>query len=352
MAAGTPPEIRTTVTESFNHAKATWASLYKSSNGQQHAIEISEDLEDRRQLSSRPGPSSKGCAPDAEGRLSTSNFGNTTSSDSAWSLTTGRQFLGSLTSAGSSPRLQVINPATYQPDETAHVPRGPLSAFNHRFNKELEKNSRKHGLMDLLLGREHRPRNLKQESNLQLLDSPNKECASCFEDVPPKAAIGLACQHSYCSPCFSQLIATAMQHESFWPPKCCLQEISKKTLQISLSALDLAKYRIKAREYSIPVGERWYCLHERCGKWFEKSKFSWRDTKVRCPHCRYDMCPFCRGPLHAADERCVQDRGIAAILATADLEGWRRCYRCHTMVELNRGCQHITCTCGAQFWYT
>jgi hypothetical protein len=31
--------------------------------------------------------------------------------------------------------------------------------------------------------------------------------------------------------------------------------------------------------------------------------------------------------------------------------GWRRCYKCRTLVELTQGCSHITCRCKAQFCY-
>jgi hypothetical protein len=31
--------------------------------------------------------------------------------------------------------------------------------------------------------------------------------------------------------------------------------------------------------------------------------------------------------------------------------GWRRCYKCRTLVELTHGCSHITCRCKAQFCY-
>ncbi|RYP64839.1 hypothetical protein DL769_006514 [Monosporascus sp. CRB-8-3] len=31
--------------------------------------------------------------------------------------------------------------------------------------------------------------------------------------------------------------------------------------------------------------------------------------------------------------------------------GWRRCYKCRTLVELTQGCTHMTCRCKAQFCY-
>ncbi|KAJ8125734.1 hypothetical protein O1611_g7905 [Lasiodiplodia mahajangana] len=39
------------------------------------------------------------------------------------------------------------------------------------------------------------------------------------------------------------------------------------------------------------------------------------------------------------------------VLQIARRERWQRCQKCFTMVELNHGCFHITCKCGAQFCY-
>ena len=40
------------------------------------------------------------------------------------------------------------------------------------------------------------------------------------------------------------------------------------------------------------------------------------------------------------------------MLDVAEREGWRRCYKCRSLVEKTSGCRHMTCTCKAQFCYT
>lgn len=42
---------------------------------------------------------------------------------------------------------------------------------------------------------------------------------------------------------------------------------------------------------------------------------------------------------------------MGAVQQLALDEGWRRCYRCNTMIEHQAACRHITCRCGAQFCY-
>ncbi|KAI4096744.1 MAG: hypothetical protein LQ344_000884 [Seirophora lacunosa] len=77
------------------------------------------------------------------------------------------------------------------------------------------------------------------------------ECTSCFDDVPSKEAVKVPCQHRYCSSCLCQLIATAIQQEDQFPPKCCLQEIPRAVFKAHLAAKELASFDSKALEYSV-----------------------------------------------------------------------------------------------------
>lgn len=87
---------------------------------------------------------------------------------------------------------------------------------------------------------------------------PTVECVSCFEDVPVQSAVKAPC-HSYCAECFERLVGTAIENESQWPPKCCLNEIPSKTITKNISK-DLAKqYAAKTVEYGVPVEDRIYC---------------------------------------------------------------------------------------------
>lgn len=45
------------------------------------------------------------------------------------------------------------------------------------------------------------------------------------------------------------------------------------------------------------------------------------------------------------------DWDLDAVLQMGEKSGWRRCYKCRTLVELSQGCSHITCRCKAQFCY-
>lgn len=162
-----------------------------------------------------------------------------------------------------------------------------------------------------------------------------RECAGCFDDLA-SSCVDLACKHSYCTTCCSQLIKTAMQNESIWPPRCCLIDIPRATILRCLSEKEVIDFSAKEKEYGTPANERWYCTSTKCLKFFEPYKHS---NWTSCTHCQYQMCLHCRGAKHKGNERCSQDRNLQATLAEADIEGWKACYKCSHIIELNNGCR-------------
>ena len=193
-----------------------------------------------------------------------------------------------------------------------------------------------------------------KEKALGCIDDDNSntsECTGCFEDIPNKKAALLPCRHRYCSGCFSQLVRTAVRTESSFPPKCCLQEIPRKTMLANLSSKDIAYFDEKALEYAVSLGSRYYCASPECAKWIDVRRARAFDGSLECPHCKSTVCKMCRGAAHATNEDCPNDFGLDAALQQAERAGWQRCYNCRAVVELNTGCRHITCKCRAEFWY-
>lgn len=205
-------------------------------------------------------------------------------------------------------------------------------------------------LLKLLPGRSYGKQKKADSASEQPVSLKNSECTSCFDDIPAKDAIGVPCGHQYCLPCFSQLVNTAVLSEDTFPPQCCLQDIPRRILQSHISSKDLTTYDEKALEYAVPSGSRYYCGSPSCAKWVDTRKARRLSGGLQCPHCRFKMCTSCRGALHGKNEDCPHDFGLGAALEQAERAGWRRCYSCRTMVELNKGCRHITCKCRAEFW--
>jgi hypothetical protein len=161
--------------------------------------------------------------------------------------------------------------------------------------------------------------------------------------------VSLECQHKYCVTCFSKLVETAVRVEDLFPPKCCLTKIPLEVILSHLTPDMKKQYRRKAEEYAVAVSNRWYCPSASCGAWIPLSKIKRRLTVQKCHRCRISICSLCRGKAHKNGE-CPQETGLRETLEEAEVQGWRRCYSCHAVVELTRGCRHITCKCKAEFW--
>jgi hypothetical protein len=338
VAANTPPEISRIIQDSLNHAKAVRNSTRKSAKL------------DLTSLQADSIPTSHQRNASKSSTQSTLSVSTASCSDSS------QHSIESTTTVETSPEGDSVPNPQSQPQQSQQPP-GPKSTGTQPFlelpHKQPESGRR--GIFKMLRkeiarGTGHILGPLLSASPAETAPSKTVECSSCFDDVPTAMAIDLSCQHHYCNACFRQLVTTVMQNESFWPPKCCLQEIPKKTIQKHLPIQELAAYKLKTREYAVAAGSRWYCSRPGCGKWVERSKFTLGQTNVTCTHCKFQMCLLCRGETHTAGERCPSDHGLEATLAKAALEGWRQCYQCHTMVGLSSGCRHVTCRCGAQFW--
>ncbi|KAL2404685.1 hypothetical protein ABEF93_006890 [Exophiala dermatitidis] len=182
---------------------------------------------------------------------------------------------------------------------------------------------------------------------------PPVECTGCFEEIPPSETAKLPCTHHYCKECLTTLITTALQNEATFPPKCCLTAIPLKTVLLHLTKEQRQTYKEKAAEYAIPPQERLYCPNTNCLRWISPSAIR-RDRQGvnhSCPHCSTKICGACHGLAHKRFTECPKDSGLEATILMAELEGWRRCYMCRTIVERNDGCRHMTCKCGGEFCY-
>ncbi|GKT48046.1 putative efflux pump gsfJ [Colletotrichum spaethianum] len=188
----------------------------------------------------------------------------------------------------------------------------------------------------------------ENSTSSKLRKTATVECVSCLDDFNPKEMVKVIC-HSYCRDCFERLIATAVQNEQQWPPKCCLNDIPFRTILRYVSK-DLGKtYKDRAAEWKIPVGERIYCNQSDCGLWVRPDHVNLGLGIARCANAHW-TCTICRGPQHDNSD-CPQDRDLALTNALAEEEGWQHCSQCQALVEHREACQHMTCRCGYQFCY-
>lgn len=162
-----------------------------------------------------------------------------------------------------------------------------------------------------------------------------------------------ACLHHYCSGCLRVLISQAQADERRMPPRCCNKAIPGSIIKTVLTREEQRSFMKSVQEFSTPWKERIYCPMVNCGEFIpkpvqvdEKNPF-----EVFCPKCRTRVCTTCKQRAHHVGKDCPQDWALEAVLRMGKNAGWRRCYKCRSLVELVQGCSHITCRCKAEFCY-
>ncbi|KAL2818939.1 RING finger protein [Aspergillus granulosus] len=172
-----------------------------------------------------------------------------------------------------------------------------------------------------------------------------RRCAACRERTEFVNVVRVPCQHEYCRSCLAELFKSSMIDESLFPPRCCRQPIDMTIARIFLESDLVEQYYKKKVEFETP--NRTYCYSSGCGVFINPSHIN--GEVATCPDCGHTTCTNCKRRAHTGD--CPDDIALQQLLTTAQQHGWQRCYSCWRMVELEHGCNHMTCRCGAQFCY-
>ncbi|KAK0666324.1 hypothetical protein QBC41DRAFT_153610 [Cercophora samala] len=180
-------------------------------------------------------------------------------------------------------------------------------------------------------------------------------CICCREDFSREnnTLQTLPCGHTYCQDCLEVMIAQSTSDESKMPPRCCTQPIPTPIIK-SVLPRDKQQLFLKAvQQYSTPWETRIFCPNTTCGEFIPPtSKIDPKHPfEAVCKYCRTRVCVMCKRNAHRLGQDCPSDRELDAVLRIGECSGWRRCYKCRTLVELAQGCTHITCRCKAQFCY-
>ncbi|KAI0133238.1 hypothetical protein F4776DRAFT_655127 [Hypoxylon sp. NC0597] len=159
--------------------------------------------------------------------------------------------------------------------------------------------------------------------------SRGRPCEACGDEKHFAQLARAPCQHEYCGPCLTRIFQNATNDESLFPPRCCRQPIPLAESRVFLNAKVAEEFRQKALEYSTP--RRTYCHNGGCNKFIPQT------------------CMTCKGASHNND--CPNDEQLQQVLQLAQEQHWQRCQNCWALVELNFGCNHMTCRCGHDFCY-
>ncbi|KAL6900461.1 hypothetical protein GGI43DRAFT_49791 [Trichoderma evansii] len=156
-------------------------------------------------------------------------------------------------------------------------------------------------------------------------------------DVSCLKTIESSCSHVYCHDCVKELFRLAIADESLFPPQCCGQQIPIEAAKRLLPTKLIDEYHEKELEYGIP--NKTYCYISTCLAFIPPSLI--RNDVATCKICHCKTCSICKGPSHE-DEDCPDDKEMEEFLNMAAEKKWQRCYSCRRMVQMARGCNHIS----------
>ncbi|CAD6453079.1 467aa7b1-e44c-4de5-8663-d2df4ac891d2 [Sclerotinia trifoliorum] len=226
---------------------------------------------------------------------------------------------------------------------------GYMSAAE-RYHSKSSSNDTQHGYTKLSTFSRFRKLLKKREiKGKSVMKEPTGNCTSCLDDFLEGKMVSVEC-HGYCKECFERLVIAAMETETMWPVKCCQKDISHAVIMKNVNANLAQKFETKALERKVPVGDRIYCIKQGCETWIPSEWFNESLKCASCPSCNTRVCTACKGSWHANTE-CPKDKNLQATIRLAQERGWKKCYNCNAFVELNMGCRHIRCRCGAQWCY-
>ncbi|KAF2105400.1 hypothetical protein BDV96DRAFT_375790 [Lophiotrema nucula] len=177
-------------------------------------------------------------------------------------------------------------------------------------------------------------------------------CYSCLEDFPAADVLKLSCigdqyteDHAYCRDCLTTMIQTALADTSHFPPRCCGKIVPMWDAHRFLPKELVARFHEKTDELKTP--NRTYCSNGKCAQWIKPANIA--AGVGTCTACAQETCATCKAKKHTG--LCPEDLSVKQLLQTAKERSWQTCPQCKNMVELSRGCYHITCRCRHEFCY-
>ncbi|KAI1214747.1 uncharacterized protein F4807DRAFT_466226 [Annulohypoxylon truncatum] len=209
-------------------------------------------------------------------------------------------------------------------------------------------NSLKTGQANIKHTTEHE--SIEEEKNSPFAGSSQssnmRPCVACGEHKFLSNLARTPCKHGYCSECTNRMFEMATQDEELFPPRCCGQRIPIEGNETLLNVGVLASFQAKEAEYTAP--HRTYCHRPECAAYIAPTAYI--DGIAICGKCQQRTCLTCKGATH--DGECPDDKQLQQVMQLARDEQWQRCQSCKALVELNFGCNHITCRCKHEFCYT
>ncbi|KAJ6267424.1 hypothetical protein PSV08DRAFT_411876 [Bipolaris maydis] len=186
-----------------------------------------------------------------------------------------------------------------------------------------------------------------QAKALSHLSREQFECCACRGDFRLASVKKLKCGHLYCLDCIKRVVMRAtVEHDLvYMPPRCCGTPITRSLIVSSVTAEELEEFELTEKEKD--TREKTYCANSDCRRFVAPTHII--SGQATCPRCKHKTCSTCKNNYHKDD--CPADLDLRATLDLGQKKRWQRCFSCRALVEIDWGCNHMTCRCGAQFCY-
>jgi len=165
---------------------------------------------------------------------------------------------------------------------------------------------------------------------------PPYDCVSCTETKSYDHVYIASCGHVYCTTCLIKMFEDSLKDESVYPPRCCQQNLPLGCVSKVLGLHFTREF--KTREIEVATLNRTYCHVATCSTFILPCDISANGSGL-CGTCYERTCTRCK---QAAHEGHCAEPSRPAVFALAEAQGWQSCSRCHAIVELRNGCNHIT----------
>jgi hypothetical protein len=176
----------------------------------------------------------------------------------------------------------------------------------------------------------------RQEYGLEKLSRKEVQCCVCCDSFRPHEIVHLECGDEYCTDCVKSLFMRATKDQTLFPPRCCRRHIPLPLISTKMSTEELDTFKNVEIEFS--TTDRTYCSNIQCGRFILPTNIT--ADKAECNYCGSSTCAMCKSAFHNDD--CPEDTSLKATLDLAASQGWQRCFACKAVVQLGRGCYHIT----------
>lgn len=217
-----------------------------------------------------------------------------------------------------------------------------------------------------VLADEHLTEVIATHENTLVPNDADALCEVCQSDLAPGEGLHLSsCGDTACTACWRDLVTYKLSRgEKLLQMRClgdgCEEMVGlKATLSLFAKPEDQATNNAIRRNYVSGFVEvspqlRWCPAPRGCEGVIVLPKLMPSEQTVQCHLCHHEFCFHCGRPAHAPanceEMRIWQEKvdkdghSIALVLSTT-----KACPQCHSRIEKNQGCNHMTCKCKYEF---